>query len=448
MLGGNVTKLVTYAFRLEGAQQTATDIATISAGAMAVFYAANQAAAALKRMADQTAGQLGQYADWAGRLDVSVQNLHALGYAAEQTDGSFESLSVGLFKMQRFIDNAATSGGQYAATLDRLGLSAADFIGLDADERFMRMSDALNGISDADARANITMEIFGRGGVDLMNTLAQGSDELHRLTAEARQFGVVMDTEAYAAADRYENTMRSVDARMQAVKQRLTVGLLPALEMASTAEANAAQNMHGLDGAAVAVLGPLGLVMRVVAASITPAQVYTQSVNDMADAFERAGAVAAALRDKAPGTAFTKNRPGMGAGFAGGATQEAAEKSVAAYYDAQKAAAADAYQAEVDAAQEAQDRIHAIREQAQDKQIQQQEETARRMAEAAEATRRQWEDIGRTIWDVMSDEASTFEDKMFNIIKRIGVKMAAEWVAAKVGGPFGGLLGGVLGGFI
>ena len=68
-------------------------------------------------------------------------------------------------------------------------VSAEMLNGMSPDKQFMALADAFDQVSNSSDKVQYAMDIFGRGGVELVNTMRGGSDALEAFADEADRLG-------------------------------------------------------------------------------------------------------------------------------------------------------------------------------------------------------------------------------------------------------------------
>ena len=134
------------------------------------------------------------------RTGMSVEALSALKYAASRTGVEFESIEVGIRRMQKLLVGAAEGSKAAEETLTRLGLSLGDLAGMTPDQQFRTFAEAFSQIHDPTVRAGLAMEVFGKKGTALIPLLARGAAGLDRFREEAEATGRIMSRENAEAA--------------------------------------------------------------------------------------------------------------------------------------------------------------------------------------------------------------------------------------------------------
>jgi len=172
----------------------------------------NASAARLKNLATAAAGVfvgvrvLGFAKAQMQAIDKTAKLSDALGVGTEQLVGfersaqlagvSSETMNRSLQYLAKNLGTAVTSGGSAAATIQRLGLNAKDLATAGIGESFLTIADAISLLPTPAERATAAMELFGRGGADLLPMLAEGRAGLELVAAAVLKTG-----EAFSRVD-------------------------------------------------------------------------------------------------------------------------------------------------------------------------------------------------------------------------------------------------------
>ena len=141
------------------------------------------------------------------RTGVGVESLSALGFAAEQSGSSLETVEKGIRKMQQSILDANMGLKTTTDVFAMLGVSAASFAGMKPEEQFRLLADRISQIEDPSKRAAIAMKIFGRSGTALLPLFEKGAAGLDELMNEAKQLGLVLSNEDAASAEELNDAL-------------------------------------------------------------------------------------------------------------------------------------------------------------------------------------------------------------------------------------------------
>jgi hypothetical protein len=232
--------------------------------------------------------------DVASRSGISVEALSALEYAAQQTGASGEDVEKALRHMTTVIIEAARGSANAQLTLARLGITIQQLNGLRPEEQFALFADALAKVENVQVRAMLAMELFGnKVGTKLLPMLANGSQGLKQMQAEAFRLGRIMSTEDAKAAHEFGDALTRLWTAIKMSVVQIGASLAPAalriadmitnvvVRIREWIEANrnvviivagAAAALTGL-GIAFMVLGPaiaaVGMVIKLFSTTIT-----------------------------------------------------------------------------------------------------------------------------------------------------------------------------------
>ena len=185
------------------------------------------------------AEQIDDLAKTSRRLGLTVNELQSLQFAAEQTGVSAEQLTTALDRFNRNISETALGTGIAKRSFEDLGVSVQDQQGnlRDTNDIFNDVADALQGIESPATRTRIAMDLFGRSGADLVNTLSDGSNSINQLRREFDSLTIELDqTTAMAveaANDRFNRLSKSISSVAMNIGALALDGLSKTAEMAT-----------------------------------------------------------------------------------------------------------------------------------------------------------------------------------------------------------------------
>ena len=165
------------------------------------------------------------------RTGIATETLSKLKYVAEQTESSFEALTVGLRILSKNIYDAYTGGAKTNETFRELGIAVTDASGemVSAENVLLAIADKFNGLDDATAKSAIALQLFGRGGSSLIPVLNLGSEGIKKLSDEAERLGIVLTSANAVAIDKFSDNMKSMRASIGGLWLNITQMLIPAL---------------------------------------------------------------------------------------------------------------------------------------------------------------------------------------------------------------------------
>lgn len=173
-------------------------------GLTAAIAAAGTGAVALGRMADE----MDRSGKTAQKLGLTTLEFTSLSHAVEQTANMTEQqFGMALQRMTRRISEAANGTGEAKDAIKELGLSAQQLEAMSPDMAFKLIADRMSKIPDQADRVRLSFKLFDSEGVNLVNTLQEGSHEIGRLQQEAIDLGVAFDDKAAASAEKFNDRL-------------------------------------------------------------------------------------------------------------------------------------------------------------------------------------------------------------------------------------------------
>lgn len=179
-----------------------------------------------------------------GRIDAASKAASNLGidpgvfaglqHGANLAGVSAEALQKSLKKLIVDLDQIASTG-KGAEAFERLGLSAKELATLPVDKALGKIADGLQGVKDPAERSAISMQIFGKAGVEMGALLADGSKGIGAAVDEAKRLGIAfsgVDGKAIEAANDAVDTMKE---SFNGVFNAVAIKLAPAISQAAAA---------------------------------------------------------------------------------------------------------------------------------------------------------------------------------------------------------------------
>lgn len=180
-----------------------------------------------------------ELADASARTGVSVEALSALGHAAGQTGSDLSTVEGAIRKMQKALVAGSEENLQAQATFESLGLSVEALSRLSPEKQFQAVAKAIAKVPNPTAKAGAAMQVFGKSGTALIPMI----NDLDKLTAEAKAFGLVWTGEEADKADALGDSLDLLAAVMRRVAQTVGSALAPILTELAGALANAAKRV-------------------------------------------------------------------------------------------------------------------------------------------------------------------------------------------------------------
>lgn len=187
---------------------------------------------ALIKGAGDAADEVGKMSQ---RIGSSVENLSALRLGAETADVPLEKLAGAFVIFNRKARDLANGSKEATAAFAKLGITAEQFRGLDAAERFDLVARALARLKDSPEKTALAFDIFGKQAaalIPLLNDL--GENGLEALKERARGLGLLFSDETARAAQAVNDDFTIIKLQTQALAQQFILGLAPGLHAALT----------------------------------------------------------------------------------------------------------------------------------------------------------------------------------------------------------------------
>lgn len=160
-------------------------------------------------------------------IGITIGSYQRLGFAAQINGANQAQLTTGLRTLAKRIRDANLGLKTAQLAFRDAGVTAADLKSKKPDEIFLRIADRFKQIEDPVKRAAVAQELFGRGGLALVNTLSSGSAEINRLGDRAARLGIVMDAQAGAKAESFQDRMLELKSAMRGIRNVLAGELIP-----------------------------------------------------------------------------------------------------------------------------------------------------------------------------------------------------------------------------
>lgn len=175
--------------------------------------------------------------DTSERIGVSTTALQELGHAATLAGVQTGELEGSLQRFVRNIGEAAQGAGPAADTFRELGINVRDAAGnaLPAEAVLGQVAEAMAGAESQADRVRIAFDLFGRGGIGMVQVLQGGEAALTAVREEAHALGVVMSEDMIAAAAEADDEIRRFQAALGGLRAGIVVGILPTVTRAAQA---------------------------------------------------------------------------------------------------------------------------------------------------------------------------------------------------------------------
>jgi Prophage tail length tape measure protein. len=160
------------------------------------------------------------------KTGMSTKSLQEYKFIAEQTGGSLETITTSIKMMTRGLDTNAD-------TFKKLGIETKDINGnfLSTTDIFNQTIGKLGDLTNDTERTKLALKLFGRGALDMVPLLKEGSAGIEELRQKANDLGLVLNENTIKNAHDFEKSTDALKASWKAFSMSLVQDALPALKL-------------------------------------------------------------------------------------------------------------------------------------------------------------------------------------------------------------------------
>jgi hypothetical protein len=200
----------------------------LESGLLGIGAALGAYAGGIQALIHSTANAASAARKAAVRTGMSTDAIQELSAAADNSGLSAETLETGLIRLARATYAASTGSQEAQDTFSALGVSfyqadgklkATDVLLQEVADKFATMPDGIQ-------KTALAQRAFGRGGAELLPFLNKGAHGIEAMREEAREFGLVLDTETIQAAKEYKAANNDLEDSFRGLKYAIGGPLL------------------------------------------------------------------------------------------------------------------------------------------------------------------------------------------------------------------------------
>ena len=188
------------------------------------------AATALTTLTVKSMNAADEIGDNASKVHLSAEAYQEWAHACDILAVDSNSMQKALVKVNALLGDIANgNGSSIEETLNKLGLTLDDLSGLDTDQAFTKLRDALSNVRDESTRTALANEIFGdKLGSELAQVISATSDKIKDLREETHELGIVTNEEAEIAGN-FTDQLSYVKQSLSSVGTAVAVEIVPIL---------------------------------------------------------------------------------------------------------------------------------------------------------------------------------------------------------------------------
>lgn len=202
------------------------------------------------------------------KLGIATEDLAGLQLAGELTGVKIETMNMALQRMTRRVAEAAIGTGEAKDAIKSLGLDAKELGKLAPDKAFLKIAEAMEGVTDSGQRVRLAFKLFDSEGVSLINTLGLGVDQLREISEQADRFGLSLSKVEAKQVEQANNAFLKLRRVFTGLGRTIAKRLAPLVKFLSDSFVNAATEGEGIGSAvtfaANQAIGAMGGILDVI----------------------------------------------------------------------------------------------------------------------------------------------------------------------------------------
>lgn len=163
----------------------------------------------------------------AQKLGVTTSELSKWQKVADYANVPTETFNSSLKFLARNASDAARGVGESAKTFTQLGIDAKQFLSLSMDQRMETLSRAFSNLGTQEERISAAMQLFGRGGADMVLMLDGNTEAMTKLAERTEYLGGVISDEAGKNAEKFGDQLGELKTAIGGVSRGIADQLIP-----------------------------------------------------------------------------------------------------------------------------------------------------------------------------------------------------------------------------
>lgn len=170
-------------------------------------------------------------AKFSAGLSLNTQRYQGLVHAVQLGGSDQETLNKALGQLSKRALEASQGLITNVRAFREAGIEWKDAQGnlKGADQLFLELADGLNNLDDSNKAAGLSMQLMGRTGLKLRNTMQAGSKAIKEQIEQAKKLGFVLSKEQLKAAENFNDEMLRVKGVLTGVRNIIASRLLPVI---------------------------------------------------------------------------------------------------------------------------------------------------------------------------------------------------------------------------
>jgi phage-related minor tail protein len=188
------------------------------------------ATTALSALAIKSSATTDELNDMATKLGLSIEALQVWNHVAKISGVELETMNKAFVKTNAVLGDVATgTSSQAVKSLEQIGITIDGLKGLNTEEAFIKIRDALAGVEDEALRVGVANAIFGdKIASELMPVLSAESDAIRNLEQDALNLGIITTEEASVAGE-FQDAIDRTKLALSSLASDIGAMILPIL---------------------------------------------------------------------------------------------------------------------------------------------------------------------------------------------------------------------------
>ena len=164
---------------------------------------------------------------------ITVEEFQRLAFAAGQSAVSQEEMSGSLARLSRHLYDARKGGEESQKAFADIGISPEQLTSFrSGSEAMLALADRFKAIDDPIRKQALAMQLFGRGSLNMVGFLSQGSAAIKGMGGEAEKLGIILSEKQVGALVQLEHSLQKVWAVFKAIGATIATYVAPIFESA------------------------------------------------------------------------------------------------------------------------------------------------------------------------------------------------------------------------
>lgn len=207
-------------------------IADVKAGLFAIGAAAVGAAGSMFGLAKETANYSDFVKDTSIAVGISQEALQKFGFAAQLSGSSAAEFGNSMRFLSRAIADTNNPSSEASKTFQKLGVNVRDANGnlRPTEDVFLSLADSFKRLPADANKTNLALELFGRAGAGMIQTLDNGSEGIQKLAGELESLGGVFSEAQIQAGTDFNDALDKLKATFLGITRTIGFALIPVVK--------------------------------------------------------------------------------------------------------------------------------------------------------------------------------------------------------------------------